>query len=153
MYSVVMVVAMAGAPEAPACCPTFCCPKICLPEIHCPKLCLPKIHCCKPACAPTPCCAPAPVVVAPAPCAPECAPTCAPKHGCCFLSKCLSCFSCGKHGGGYGEPVMAGPAPGCGQVVIPPAPGTYVVPPTQANPPTVPVEPKKEMPKTGVKVG
>jgi hypothetical protein len=44
--------------------------------------------------------------------------------------------------------VMAGPgAPGCGQVVIPPAPGTYVVP--QAAPPTVPVQPRKDMPKTG----
>jgi hypothetical protein len=52
--------------------------------------------------------------------------------------------------------VIAGPAPGCGQVVIPPAPGTVVpAPGTEAPvPQTVPVEPKKEMPKTGgAKVG
>jgi hypothetical protein len=47
---------------------------------------------------------------------------------------------------------MAGPAPGCGQVVIPPAPGTVV--PAPSTPQTVPVDPKKVMPKTGgVKVG
>jgi len=37
-------------------------------------------------------------------------------------------------------------APGCGQTIIPPPPGVMVAPGTPA---TVPVEPKKEMPKTG----
>jgi hypothetical protein len=46
----------------------------------------------------------------------------------------------------YTGPVMG--APGCGQTVIPPAPGTVVVPGT-TTPPTVPVNPKKDMPKTG----
>ena len=183
MYSVVMVVAMAGAPEAPACCPTFSCPKICLPKFHCPKFHMPKL-CCKPVChTPTPCCAPAaPVHVAPAPvmaapvaapCAPACDTHCAPKHGCCFLSKCFSCFSiCGKggHGGGYGygggyaqpvyagTPVMGGPInPGCGQTIIPPQGGTYVpgavypqgtVVVPQGTTTTAP-EVKKDMPKTG----
>jgi hypothetical protein len=150
MYSVVMVVAMAGAPEAPACCPTFHCPKICLPQIHCPTFHMPKL-CCKPVChtsnaccAPAPCAVPAPVVVAApvaapcaAPCAPACDTHCAPKgHGCCFLSKCFS--FCGKGGygggwgggydGGYAAPAYAGPvgAPGCGQTIIPPQGGVVV---------------------------
>lgn len=144
MYSVVMVVAMAGAPEAPACCPTFHCPKICLPKFHCPTFHMPKI-CCKPVCH-TPC---------PPPCAPACDTHCAPKHHSGFLNKCFS--FCGKHGGwgGHGHADHGdgsvdhghhGPvAPGCGQVVIPPAPGTIIVPPTGTPVP----EMKKEMPKTG----
>ena len=178
MYSVVMVVAMAGAPEAPACCPTFHCPKICLPKIHCPTFHMPKL-CCKPVChAPTTCCAPAPApvvaapVVAPAPvvvpapvvaapvaapCAPACDTHCAPKHGCGLFSKCFSCFSfCGKNGGGwggnggYGAPVYAGPvgAPGCGQTIINPAPGTVIGPVTTTPAVGAPAV-KKEMPKTG----
>lgn len=135
MYSVVMVVAMAGAPEAPACCPTFHCPKICLPKFHCPKFHCPKISC-KPVCH-TPCPPPCPP-------APTCAPTCAPKHhGCGLLSKCFS--FCGKHGGGWGGAAPVYAAPGCGQTVIPPAPGTIIVPPTGAPAPEI----KKEMPKTG----
>lgn len=61
MYSVVMVVAMTGAPEVPQC-DFFCCkPKVC--------------------CTTTVSCAPQPVN-----CCPQ--PTCAPKH-CCLL-KCFS---------------------------------------------------------------
>jgi hypothetical protein len=118
--------------------------------------------------------------MAPAPCAAPCAPACdthcAPKgHGCCFLSKCFSCFGKGGGygggwGGGYaGAPAYAGPvgAPGCGQTIIPPQGGAVypqgvgypqggvvypqgtVVGPVGSAPTTTVAPAVKDMPKVG----
>ena len=55
---------------------------------------------------------------------------CGGKFGGGFGDKCglFSCFKGKGNGcvGGYAAPAYAAPAPGCGQTIIPPAPGTYV---------------------------
>jgi hypothetical protein len=162
MYSVVMVVAMAGAPEAPSCCcwKDFCC------KSNQSSGCCDKNYGCANAPAPV---APAPpppppMKVAPAPVAVAPAQDCGSSKGCCgdcclfscfrgCCAKIKGCFSCcdkgyssGCGGGccdkGYssgcgGGCCNKGYSSGCEGAVVPPPP------------PPVKGMPKVEKPKVG----
>jgi hypothetical protein len=156
MYSVVMVVAMAGAPEAPSCCcwKDFCCKS----GGGYGKGCCDKNYGCAqapvPVAPPPP--PPPPVKVAPAPVAVAPAADCGYSKGCggcCFFDKFKDCcskfkgcfsgccdkgYSSGCGGKGCGGCCDKGYSSGCGGAVVPPPP-----------PPPVKDMPKVEKPKIG----